>query len=118
MPEITYTRVGDYFMPDIILAEPPKELTDPITKYGAMRRSFLKEYHPITYSQLVLSERLFPHLREVQVEAYRRLDAIMSNILSFDPPPDKAADGLAWVTHMSEVHRIAEMMMLDEVVYA
>jgi hypothetical protein len=118
MSEITYIRVGDYLMPDIILQEPPREQTEPITKYGAMRRSFLREHHPITYNRLLLSVRLFPHLREVQAEAHRRLDAIMSETLVFNPPPDKAANGLEWVAHMADVYRIAEKIMLDEIVYA
>ena len=115
---IDYFQCGSYLIPNIILNEPPKEPTEPITKYGAMRRSFLKTYRPIQYSALLLSERLFPHLREVQEEAENRLESIMSDILVFSPPPDKAADGLAWAAHMTEVRRIAEKMMLDEVVYA
>jgi hypothetical protein len=118
METITYTVYGDYLLPDIRLDEPLRELTEPITRYGAMRRAFLREHHPITYSRLLLSERLFPHLREVQQEAHERLDRIMSDILVFQPPPDKAADGLAWAAHMTEIHRLAEKMMLDEIVYA
>ena len=118
MAQIEYTRHGDYLLPNIILDEPPRELTEPITRYGAMRRAFLREHHPITYSRLLLSERLFPHLREVQQETHERLDRIMSDILVFQPPPDKAADGLAWAAHMTEIHRLAEKMMLDEIVYA
>lgn len=118
MQTITYSRVGDYLLPDITLQEPPSELSEPITKYGAMRRSFLREYHPITYSCLLLSERLFPHLREIQAKARARLDAIMSDMLTLNPPPDKAADGIAWAAHMAEIHRISEQTMLDEVVYS
>jgi hypothetical protein len=118
MQEISYTQVGDYLLPNIILSEPPRELTEPITKYGSLRRSYLKEYRPITYSRLLLSEQLFPHLREVQEHAHRRLDSIISDILMFQPPPDKADDNIAWATHMTEVHRIAERMMLNEVIYA
>ena len=118
MALIDYTRHGDYLLPNITLNEPPRELTEPITKYGAMRRSFLREHRTITYNRLLLSERLFPHLREVQENAHKRLDSIMSDILVFQPPPDKAADGLAWAAHMTEIRRIAEKMMLDEVVYA
>jgi hypothetical protein len=118
MSDITYTRVGDYLLPDIRLTEPPCELTEPVTKYGAMRRSFLKKYHPITYSRLLLSERLFPHLRETQRMAQERLDSIMSDIMLFNPPPDKAADSFAWAAHMAEIHHTAEKMMLDEIVYA
>jgi hypothetical protein len=117
MALIDYTLHGDYYLPNIVLNEPPRELTEPITKYGAMRRSFLKTHRPITYNRLLLSERLFPHLREVQQAARERLDSIMSDILVFNPPPDKAADGLAWAAHMEAVHRTAEKMMLDEVVY-
>jgi len=31
---------------------------------------------------------------------------------------NKADDGLKWAVHMAEIHRIAEMTMLDEIVYA
>ena len=118
MSNITYFRHGDYFLPCIILNEPPREQTEPITKYGAMRRAFLKEHRPIIYNQFLLSECLFPHLREVQQEAREQLDRFMSDMLVFRPPPDKAADGVAWAAHMSEIRGIAEKMMLDIVVYA
>ena len=118
MALIDYTRHGDYLLPCIILNEPPTELAEPVTHYGAMRRRFLREHRPITYTRLLLSEQLFPHLRDIQEEAHRLLDSIMSDILVFNPPPDKAADGLAWAAHMEAVHRTAEKMMLDAVVYA
>ena len=118
MQTITYSSVGDYLLPDIVLSEPPRELTEPITQYGVLRRAFLKEHRTITYNRLLLSERLFPHLRKVQQKAHERLDSIMTDILVFQPPPDKAADGLAWAAHMTEVRRIAEKMMLDEIIYA
>jgi len=70
---IDYTRQGDYLLPNIALTEPPGELIEPITRYGAMRRSFLKTHRPIQYSALLLSERLFPHLREVQDAAEKMM---------------------------------------------
>lgn len=118
MAQIDYERRGDYLIPCIVLNEPPRELTEPITRYGAMRRRFLREHRTITYNRLLLSERLFPHLREVQAKANERLECIMLDILAFNPPPNKAVDGLAWASHMTEVKRIAERMMLDEIVYA
>ena len=117
MSNISYSHVGDYLIPNIILNEPPRELTEPITKYGAMRRAYLREHRPIIYNQLLLSEQLFPHLREVQQEAHERLDSFMSDMLVFQPPPDKAADSLAWAEHMTEIRSSAEKMMLDLVVY-
>jgi hypothetical protein len=118
MSNITYFRHGDYLLPSIVLDEPPRGQTEPITKYGAMRRAFLKEHRPITYSRLVLSEQLFPHLREVQQVAHEQLDSFMSDMLVFRPPPDKAAHALAWAAHMTAIRDAAEKMMLDTVVYS
>ena len=117
MAEITYSRVSDYLIPDIVLREPPPGVLPPIGRYSRMRQTFLKVYRPILYSEQLLSERLYPHLREIQREAENRLESIISDILVFNPPPDKAADGLAWAAHMEAAHRTAEKIMLDEVVY-
>jgi hypothetical protein len=76
MPDITYSVCGDYLIPDIVLNEPPPELTQPLGRYARMRRAHLREYRPILYSELVLTERLFPHLREVDEAARNRLTAI------------------------------------------
>ena len=68
--EITYTIVGDYYLPNLVLSDPPD--APPIGRYGRMRRAFLKEHQPIEYSRLLLSERLFPHLRDVDAIADER----------------------------------------------
>jgi len=118
MQEITYSCVGDYLIPDIVLNEPPRELTEPIGRYGHMWREYLKTHRPIEYSCLLLSEKLFPHLRDTERMAQEQLDRLMSDIMVFQPPPDKTDDGLAWATHMETVKRLAENMMLKIVVYA
>jgi hypothetical protein len=41
-----------------------------------MRRAYLKEWRPILYSRLLLSEELFPHLREIDEAAVARLQTI------------------------------------------
>jgi hypothetical protein len=74
MPEITYTRRSDYLLPDIALKD--EAIAPPLGKYARMRRVFLKEHRPILYSQMLLSERLYPHLREIDEAAAHRLAAI------------------------------------------
>ena len=58
MNELTYTRCGDYYIPDLKLSEQPEA---PIGKYGRMRQRYLKEHRPGLYSSLILSEMLYPH---------------------------------------------------------
>ena len=74
--ELTYSRVGDYLIPNIILNEPPSELVRPLGLYGRMHKAYLQEHRPILYSQLVLSEKLYPLCREVNQAAATRLAAI------------------------------------------
>ena len=115
MPDITYTRHGDYLLPDIVLSEPPEP--EPLTKYGLMRRSFLKNHRPILYNQLLLSEKLYPHLRDTQLAATERIETMMARLVKTDPPPDKASDNLAWAAHMNALKRSAEETVLKELVY-
>ncbi|MCL2165623.1 MAG: TnpV protein [Oscillospiraceae bacterium] len=76
MSNIEYAPCGDYLLPLIKLSEPPPELVEPLGRYARMRRAYLREHRPILYSRLLLSERLFPHLREVDEAARSRLDTI------------------------------------------
>jgi hypothetical protein len=76
MPKIEYAPCGDYLLPLITLNEPPPEMTEPLGRYARMRRAYLREHRPILYNQLLLSERLFPLLREVDEAARSRLETI------------------------------------------
>ena len=44
---LTYTRCGDYYIPDIRLAHTG---TQPLGKYGRMRRAFLEQNNPMLFN--------------------------------------------------------------------
>ena len=69
MTNLNYTKTGDYSIPNLKLSETPE-----IGKYGRMRRNYLKEHRPVLYNRLLLSEKLYPHLAEIDpdVEAETR----------------------------------------------
>ena len=74
---LTYTRNGDYLIPDLKLSEQPEK---PLGKYGRMRKAYLKEHRPILYNQLLMSEKLHPHIRETDVTAISRLTQTMPRL--------------------------------------
>ena len=43
MTNLTYTKSGDYFIPDISIQETSK----PIDRFGRMRRKYLEDENPI-----------------------------------------------------------------------
>ena len=60
--EITYTRQGDYYLPDLRL---PEQDNRPIGIWGQRRRRYLKEHHKILYYNLLTSCKLHDHLAVV-----------------------------------------------------
>ena len=74
---LTYTRNGDYLIPDLSLSEQPEK---PLGKYGRMRKAYLKEHRPLIYNQLLLTEKLYPHLLEIDETANSRLEQMIPQL--------------------------------------
>lgn len=66
MNEITYTRQGDYLLPNLTMPEQP-ELS--MGRYARMRKKFLKEHHKVRYYNLLTSCALNEHLNDTERRA-------------------------------------------------
>jgi hypothetical protein len=73
--ELSYRRVGDYLIPNVTLSDPPD--APPLGYYSMRHKAYLKEHRPVLYSQLLLSEKLYPICREIDKAAQTRLDIIL-----------------------------------------
>lgn len=118
MTELTYTKNGDYRIPDLKLSEEPE--SKPLGKYGMLRKTYLQEHRPILWNQMILSETLFPHLREIDEAANRRLEQMMPNLMKSAGVTEalKAADPLKWTGLMNTCKAQAEEVILAELIYA
>ena len=68
-----------------------------------MRHAYLKEYRPAIYSTLLLTEKLFPHLAEIDAACKNRLDIIETAMMRQEGVTEalKAADQMEWVRRMN-----------------
>ena len=100
MNRFTYPRVGAYWIPELKLTE---QSLHPIGKCGRMRRRYLKEYRPMLYSHLILTERLHPHLAKNDDAANRRMELLMPKLARDASATErlKASDPMAWVRRMN-----------------
>ena len=112
---LTYTMNGDYLIPDLKIEVPEQ----PLGKYGRMRQKYLKEHRPILWNQMILSETLFPHLREIDETANRRLEQMMPELMKSAGVTEelKARDQMKWVGLMNSLKAQAEEIILSELVY-
>ena len=117
MSELTYSRNGDYFIPDLTLSGQGE--TRPLGKYGRMRKAYLKEHRPILWNQMILSETLYPHLREIDGTASRRLEQMMKEMAEASGVTEslKEKDPMKWTGLMNSLKAQAEEILLNELIF-
>lgn len=113
MKEVTYTQKGDYLIPDIQMMTTE---TRPLGKFGRMRKAFLEENNPMLLNNLILTEKLYPHLWEIQQAATVRMEQLMLQLLQKNPAPDKKTDQMGWVQHMNSLTAQAEEIVAAELI--
>ena len=113
--EISYSKVGDYLIPNLILPEEEQS----IGKYGRMRRRYLKEHRPVLFSNLILSGKLYQHLAEIDRTCEDRLELIIRQIKVQEGVTEKlkADDQMEWIRRMNSIQNHAEEIVLSELVY-
>ena len=113
--EIAYVKCGDYYIPDLTL---PEE-TRPIGKWGRMHREYLKATHPITYTNLTLSGKLWTYLADLNEKAQLRLDTLVSQMKDTEGITEalKDRDPIQWVQRMNSIRDRAEEILRDELIY-
>ena len=117
MSELTYRTSGDYLIPDLSLSETAET---PLGKYGRMRKAYLKDHRPVLFTNLLLSEKLYPHLREIDETAQNRLERIMPKLMQAAGISErmKAENPMQWVGLMNNCKAQAEETILRELVYS
>ena len=112
----TYMQVGDYYIPDLKDEEPGHYS---IGKYGRMRRRHLQAHHPILFSELTLSGKLYQHLAETDHACKERVELIIRQMKGQEGMTEalKAVDQIEWIRRMNSIYNRAEEIVLNELVY-
>ena len=110
----SYIEVNGTLIPDLVIQE-----SESIGKYGRMRRQYLKEQHPIIFSELLLSEQLYPHLVEIDRVCRGRIELLTRQMAAQEGVTEKLKtnDQLEWLRRMSSIQNRTEEIVLKELVY-
>lgn len=112
----TYAEKDGYLYPNIVI---PEKDMQPIGKYGRMRKRYLKEHRPVIHSQLIVSGKLFSHLREIDSTCNDRMELLISQIAKAENVTEslKAENQMEWVARMNSIQNRAEEIVLQELIY-
>lgn len=115
--EITYTKCGDYLLPNLIL-KPRKH--ENLNKYGLMRLNYLKKNKSILYQQLLIQDKLYDHLFSISKEAEDKVNYLINELVKLDDCINeklKVANQMLWVQKMNNYKSTAEEIVLKELIY-
>ena len=84
-----------------------------------MRLRYLKEHRKGLYTSLLLTEKLYPHLLEIDETANERMDILMPQLMKAAGVTEelKAADQMKWVGLVNNCKAQAEEIILYELIY-
>ena len=113
---IEYIRTGDYYLPNLVLAEQKKIQ---LNKYGRLRLDYLKNHKKAEYAILFMDNNLTDHLEKVQEIATKRVEEIIKSLKEQSNLSEemKNTDQLYWVGMMNNFKNQAEEIVLKELIY-
>lgn len=113
---IEYIRTGDYYLPNLVLAEQKKIQ---LNKYGRLRLDYLKNHKKAEYAILFMDNKLTDHLEEIQEAATKRVEEIIKSLKEQSNLTEemKNTDQLYWVGMMNNFKNQAEEIALKELIY-
>ncbi len=112
----TYTRQGDYELPNLKVSL-EKEIE--IGVWGQRYRRYLKQYHKIQYYNLLTSETLNGHLAEVDQQAERMFQLLVSVLSEQANITEKlkADRPMEWVQKTNSIRNRAAEIVNNEWIY-
>ena len=113
--DITYTKHGDYYYPDLML---PPQPTGNIGRFGRMRKKYLEEHQPDTFALMLMENTLMQHLIDIDRQANEQIDPITSRLAQAEGVNEdlKASDQLEWIRAMNSCRARAEEQVIREIV--
>ena len=113
--EITYSKYGDYYLPDLVVSD-----EEPTTygRFGRMRLRYLKEHRRVLYIDLLTSGKLTQHLNTVDRQSREMLELLVKQMAQAQGITEqmKAEDQMAWIGAMNNIRSAAEERIIRDLI--
>ena len=113
---ISYTKKGDYLLPNLILKE---KVQFNIGKYGLLRLEYIKKYKLGLYFDLLVNDTLNEYLHEVDTTIMEKVQSLIKELAEKENINEKLKQDnqMLWVSKMNNIKNIAEEIILEEYIY-
>ena len=115
--EISYRRVGDYFIPNLKL--PPEEAKVTLGKWGMMYKSYLEKHKKILFNSLLMQGKLYQHCAEIENQARDMYDTLIEQMKESEGVTEelKEQNQWEWICRMQNIEVRASEVVTTELIY-
>ena len=116
MKDIKYTKVGDYYFPNI---KAPTKNNYQLGKYASMKLAYLKDHNKSLYHSLLLADKLDEYLRNIDKEANDMYEVLLKQYKDKWGITEelKEMDQMKWVQEMNNIDKCIEEIIISIVIY-
>ena len=113
---ISYTKNGDYLLPDLILKD--KEQFN-IGKYGLLRLNYIKKYQLGLYFDLLVNDKLNEYLHNVDTIVMEKVQKLIKELTEKENITEelKSSNQILWIGKMNNIKNMVEEIILKEYIY-
>ena len=114
--KITYTKQGDYLLPNLKLPEQPKV---EIGIWGKRHLRYIKQHHKIRYTNLLTSCKLTAYLADIDEQAEEMFFRLVKQLAEKEGVTEqlKAENQMLWVKRMNNIRNRATEIVNAELIY-
>ena len=114
---ITYRRVGDYNIPNLIL--PPEETSVTLGKWGMLRKDYLLKNKKALFTTLLTQGKLYQHCAEIENQAQQMFDTLVQQMKTTEGVTEqlKEDNQLEWVCRMNNIRSRATEIVNKNMIY-
>ena len=114
--KITYTKQGDYLLPNLKLPEQPKV---EIGIWGKRHLRYIKQHHKIRYTNLLTSCKLTAYLADIDEQAEDMFFRLVNQLAEKEGVTEqlKADNQMLWVKRMNNIRNRATEIVNAELIY-
>lgn len=113
---ISYTKQGDYLLPNLILKD--KEQFN-IGKYGLLGLEYIKKYKLGLYFDLLVNDNLNEYLHNIDTTVMEKVQKLIKEMAEKESINEQLKENnqMLWVSKMNNIKNIAEEIILKEYIY-
>ena len=112
----TYTKVGDYYLPDLLPAEQEEQ---PIGVWGQRHLRYIKQHHKVRYTNLLTNGKLNGYLADIDKQAEDMFFRLVKQMAEREGVTEKLKvdNQMEWVGRTNNIRSRATEIVNKDLIY-